>query len=943
MNKIVELFSSKNPNLVLSVDKDIIVLQFNESNAQLLNECNVKKGKKLPSYMGDIVQKVISQNGPEKIEVNVGERVYLVVFSPLPKEEYVIISGFDITNLKKLDKNVPEIQAVLWDLELADVIDIRAVQSLLDDFYELAHIPISIDDLKGNVLVGVGWQDICTKFHRINPETCKLCVESSTTISENVLYGRYKIYKCKNDMWHLATPITMGGQHVGNIISGQFFFEDEPLDFRLFRSKARKYGFNEEEYIAALKKVPRLSRKTVDKGMSFFMKLANMISQLSYGNIKLAQSLTERNALLEALRKSEEKSRNLIETANEGIVVLDDKSTITYANEKMAEMLECTQNEIIGKSVRDFTDENGKIIFEQNMKKRSQGIDETHEFKFINKDGSHLWTLVNSKSLFDKDGRFMGSLSMLTDITRRKEVEARLKETLDNLEERVKEQITELEKAYELLKESEGSLAEAQKMAHIGNWEWEIAIDKANWSEELYCIFGRNPLESAPTYDEYLNYVHPEERDYVSNAFKKAAVDGEDYRIDHKIILANGKERAVHIQSKVIFDENNTPIRIRGTVQDITERKNSEEKIKMLADMVESSNDAIVTRTLDGIITSWNKGAELMYNYSADEIIGKNITLLEPDDHKGEMRQLTEKVKCGEKIKNFETEGLKKYGIRINVSNTLSPVFDSSGKLIAISTISRDISESKKAEKKLLQEKRKAEVANRTKSDFLANMSHELRTPLNSIIGFSDILHEQMYGELNEKQQRHVENISKSGKHLLNLINSILDISKVEAGQIKLDFKDFELANKLNMIRNLLSPIANKKNIKIEIILDKELNTIYADEEKFTQIMYNLVDNAVKFSYENSLVIIEARRKGDMVEIMVIDHGIGIRTKDQHKLFKPFSQIDSFSSKKSQGTGLGLSLVKQIVHLHGGYIWFRSNLGEGSTFAFAIPTKNNCT
>lgn len=268
------------------------------------------------------------------------------------------------------------------------------------------------------------------------------------------------------------------------------------------------------------------------------------------------------------------------------------------------------------------------------------------------------------------------------------------------------------------------------------------------------------------------------------------------------------------------------------------------------------------------------------------------------------------------------------------------PVTEENGKIIGVLETCREITERKTAEK-LLQEKQIAEVANRTKSEFMANMSHELRTPLNSIIGFSDLLNEQAYGELSEKQLKAVSNISKSGKHLLHLINDILDLSKVEAGKLELNYKDFDLAAKLNMIQNLLSPIADRKIIKIEIDMDSKLTSIRADEDKFIQIMYNLVDNAIKFSYENGLVKIGARKKGDMAEITVNDIGIGIKTEDHNKIFKPFSQIDSFSSKRSQGTGLGLSLVKQIVHLHGGYVWFRSNPREGSTFAFTIPINGN--
>jgi sensor domain CHASE-containing protein/sensor histidine kinase regulating citrate/malate metabolism len=268
------------------------------------------------------------------------------------------------------------------------------------------------------------------------------------------------------------------------------------------------------------------------------------------------------------------------------------------------------------------------------------------------------------------------------------------------------------------------------------------------------------------------------------------------------------------------------------------------------------------------------------------------------------------------------------------------PVTDEQGKIIGILQTCWDITERKEAER-LLHEKQMAEVANRTKSEFLANMSHELRTPLNSIIGFSDLLYEKVYGELSEKQKKAVGNISRSGKHLLNLINDILDLSKVEAGKLELDYKEFELAGKLNSMKNLLSPIADQKNIEININVDKDLSTIRADEARFAQIMYNLMDNAIKFSNENGIVEVRAAKRGELVEVIVKDNGIGIKAEDQHKLFKPFSQVDSFSSKKFQGTGLGLSLVKQIVNLHGGYVWFNSKIGEGSTFAFVIPINGN--
>ena len=185
---------------------------------------------------------------------------------------------------------------------LADIIDIRVIQSLMNDFYKLANMPIGINDLRGNVLVSAGWQDICTKFHRVHPQASKYCVESDTKLASAATPHELKIYQCKNNMWDIVTPIMLEDQRVGYIFSGQFFFDDEPLDYEFFRSQARKYGFDEGEYMAALNKVPRLSRKTVETGMSFLMAFANTLSQLSYSNFKQAQLLAEHNALVNALK-----------------------------------------------------------------------------------------------------------------------------------------------------------------------------------------------------------------------------------------------------------------------------------------------------------------------------------------------------------------------------------------------------------------------------------------------------------------------------------------------------------------------------------------------------------------------------------------------------------------------------------------------------------------
>jgi PAS domain S-box-containing protein len=282
----------------------------------------------------------------------------------------------------------------------------------------------------------------------------------------------------------------------------------------------------------------------------------------------------------QALSESEEKYRNIVETANEGIWIVDLEARTTFVNKKMADMLGYTQEEMSGRSRQDFTDKKGREISKQSMEKRLQGIDESYEFKLIRKDGTPLWTLVNSKSLFNKNGRLAGFMSMLTDITQRKEAEVRLEETLDNLEKLVKERTAELEKAYSSLKESEKGLSEAQRMAHIGNWNWNHVTGEVYWSEEMYRIFGLD-LQEHITYNRFLSCIHPDDKDYISNSATEA-FNGKIYAAEYRVIRPDGEERTVYSEREVIFNEGNNPVGIRGTVQDITERKRAEEKRNQL-------------------------------------------------------------------------------------------------------------------------------------------------------------------------------------------------------------------------------------------------------------------------------------------------------------------------------------------------------------------------
>ena len=236
---------------------------------------------------------------------------------------------------------------------------------------------------------------------------------------------------------------------------------------------------------------------------------------------------------------------------------------------------------------------------------------------------------------------------------------------------------------------------------------------------------------------------------------------------------------------------------------------------------------------------------------------------------------------------------------------------------------------------------RQIEAANRHKSEFLANMSHELRTPLNAIIGFSEVLGEKLFGELNEKQAEYTDDILSSGRHLLSLINEILDLSKVEAGRMELELATFDLPLAIDNTRTFVRERATKHGINLDVTVDERLGDFIGDERKIKQILLNLLSNAVKFTPEGGRIGINARQADGSVEISVSDTGIGIAPEDQPKIFEEFRQVGSDYSHKIEGTGLGLTLAKKFVELHGGKIWVESEVGKGSTFTFTLPQQAN--
>ncbi len=373
--------------------------------------------------------------------------------------------------------------------------------------------------------------------------------------------------------------------------------------------------------------------------------------------------------------------------------------------------------------------------------------------------------------------------------------------------------------------------------------------------------------------------------------------------------------------------------------------------------VLRSISDGVYNVDRNRVVLSWSEGAEAITGYTAEEAIGRPCSeLLRHTDEIG--RVLCDTLDCPlatamrehRSIPTKEVFGHTADGRLVPLAVTAAPILDEQGQVVGAVEVFRDVSK----ERELME---RIQAASRAKSEFLASMSHELRTPLNSIIGFSEVLQDQAFGPLNEKQARYVGNVLQSGRHLLQLINDVLDLSKVEAGKMELVKSEFLVAQALEGSLAIFRVAASKKNLALELNVSPEVTTIVADEVRFKQIMYNLLSNAVKFTPEGGRIVVRSEKvetkklpsvwgglptrptlPDHCLLTTISDTGIGIAEEDMARIWQEFAQVESTYARRYGGTGLGLPLTRRLVELHGGHIWAESEgPGKGSTFTFVLP------
>ncbi len=382
-----------------------------------------------------------------------------------------------------------------------------------------------------------------------------------------------------------------------------------------------------------------------------------------------------------------------------------------------------------------------------------------------------------------------------------------------------------------------------------------------------------------------------------------------------------------------VFNKDGQLTHYLGIQSDITERIRVERAYRYLAEIVESSEDAIMGQDLGGALVSWNGGAEAIYGYTAEEIIGQPVETIVPPDRHGELATFMEKIRHGEHITHYETVRLTKGERLIDVSLTISPILDEQGCVKGASTIARDITE----RKRMIELERARDLAERAlqlKSRFMANMSHEIRTPLNGLIGMADILHGT---PLATSQREYVEIIKKSSENLLTIINDILDFSKLEAGKMQFNASTFHLHQTLHRVQDLFIPLVRHKDLAFTLDIATEVPPlVHTDETKLVQILTNLVSNAIKFTERGQVTIRVQSQGANQLRFEVQDTGPGITADQQTQLFQQFSQLDTSLTRQNGGTGLGLVICRSLVRLFEGEIDVVSTEGQGSLFWFTI-------
>jgi len=955
--------------------------------------------------------------------------------------------------------------------KILDHIDFEKVNTLLEGFNQTTGFVTAILDLEGNVLSKSGWRQICTEFHRINPETAKRCAISDTVLANKMIEGeKYHFYKCLNGLVDVAVPIIIKGEHAANLFSGQFFFEEPDVSF--FKKQAEIHDFEESSYLKALEKVPIISQEKAKTAMNFLLNMTEMISEITFQKLEQIELNEERMKAENEINKQKSLFETMFNTIPDGVVITDTERVIKLANKGMKSTFGYEPEELLGKSTKilyadqDKYEKTGEIVFTGKAKK----LEDLYVTRYKDMSGREFFGETFGAKLFDGKNQWIGNLGIMRDITEREQagealresekkyrmiaenmadiittmdmnlrftyvspsiirlrgftVEEALEQTIDQimtaysfqliakafeeelrleatatadldrtrileLEEYRKDgstiwventlsfirdkgqkpigiivvsrDISERRQSEEALQQSEEDLKESQRIAHVGSWRLDVLSNQVVWSDELYKMYGFDPSLPPPPYNEQHKIFTPESWERLSKALPETIKTGTSYELELEMLRKDGSNGWMWVKGEVVRDVKGTVAGLRGAAQDITERKNAEDILKINERRYKSTQEALrkseerLSLTLDSVtdaVWDWRVDTGEIYfssrwytmlGYDPYEMPQEFETwqnLLHPDDLPDAEKIIFSHLN---KTEPFEMEfrmRTKDNQWRWILARGKTVEIDNQGKAVRMLGIHMDITERKKMEERIQQTQKMESIGT-----LAGGIAHDFNNILFPIVGHTEML----IADIPEDSpfQPGLKQIYTGALRASELVKQILTFSRQESGELKLMKMQPIIKEALKLIRSTIPT-----TIEIKQNISPACGVIKADPTQIHQIVMNLCTNAyhameetgseLKVSLKEvelgALDLINSEMAiGVYACLAVADKGKGMDKNLTNQIFDPF-----FTTKeKGKGTGMGLSVVHGIVTSMNGAIQVYSEPGKGTVFNVYLPVEKS--
>jgi PAS domain S-box-containing protein len=804
----------------------------------------------------------------------------------------------------------------------SELVDVQKLRGLLESFHNAFGIPLAILDFEGNVLAAGGWQKACELYHQSHPGTFARCRRNGSALKERLENEGQVLFECPNGLTEVCVPIAVEGNNLATFFCGQFL--TAPPDLKFFREQARQFGFDERQYLAAIKLVPVVDAENLTRIMAFITCFSDMLTDMGLGRLRAIMAEKAR-------REDERRWMFALEGSRDGVWDWNPETGDIYVTNQMLDMFGYAPGDVPGRisAWSEMVHPRDRWRVAKEISRVLSGKADFYqcEFRVRAADGGYRWIISRGK-VFERgaDGEPLRMIGTVRDIAHRK---------------RMEEELRNSEQSFRIL------YTETPAMMHSLDAEARLISVSNHWLEVLgYTreeVIGRRTVE----------FLTPESRRYAEEvAFPRFFKTGATKDIPLRFVKKDGGIIDTLVSAIAVRGAEGEASRWVAVLTDVTEQKRAEKALRESEErfrrMLGSVTSYIYTVTVENgraVSTYHGPGCAAVTGYSSENYaVDPNLwyTMVHEDDRKNVLEQAKFAL-AGLESPPLEHRIIHKDGSVRWISNTLVTRRDENGRVIMFDGLIHDITERKRLEADLRLAKEAAEAANRAKSEFLANMSHEIRTPMNAVLGLTRLT---LKRELGAEQREFLEGVMEAGSSLMQIINDILDFSKIEAGRIDLEHEAFELRPLLDKIVKSFLPAAQKKGIALDVRVEEDApDLLLGDQGRLRQVLVNLIGNALKFTQTGEVAVLAgleppglspdgARKDQSRFLFQVSDTGIGIPPDKIGIIFGSFTQADSSTTKRFGGTGLGLAISRKLTGMMGGRIWVESVLDKGSTFYF---------